>query len=115
MTSRYDLVGIGNALVDVLVSIEDSFLEGHSLPKGSMNLVDSDQSDTLYAALPAGVEVSGGSCGNTMAGFSALGGKGAYIGKVKDDSLGKVFVHDMGAMGVDCPVTPTGAGPSTGR
>lgn len=115
MTAQYDLVGIGNALVDVLVTIEDSFLDEHGLPKGSMNLVDTERSDALYGAVPAGVEVSGGSCGNTMAGFSALGGKGAYIGKVHDDTLGKVFIHDMKAMGVDCPIQPTKTGPSTGR
>jgi len=115
MTSQYDLVGIGNALVDVLVTIEDTFLDEHGLPKGSMNLVDTAQSDALYGAVPAGVEVSGGSCGNTMAGFSALGAKGAYIGKVHDDALGKVFIHDMKAMGVDCPIEPATSGPSTGR
>lgn len=113
--SRYDLVGIGNALVDVLVSIQDDFLDAQELPKGSMNLVGSAQSDAIYDKLPAGVEVSGGSCGNTMAGFSALGGTGAYIGKVRDDGLGKIFVHDMKSMGVDCPVAPTNDGPSTGR
>ena len=113
--ARYDLVGIGNALVDVLVTIEDDFLESSGLPKGSMNLVGSDQSDAIYDTLPPGVEVSGGSCGNTMAGFSALGGAGAYIGKVRDDGLGKIFLHDMKSMGVDCPIKPTGDGPATGR
>ena len=113
--SRYDLVGIGNALVDVLVSVQDDFLDANGLPKGSMNLVDAGQSDALYDKLPPGVEVSGGSCGNTMAGFAALGGTGAYIGKVHDDALGKIFVHDMKSMGVDCPVPPAEEGPSTGR
>lgn len=111
----YDLVGIGNALLDIVVDVEDSFLEEQGLPRGSMNLVDSDQSDSLYDKLPAGIEASGGSCGNTMAGFAALGGKGAYLGKVRDDGFGKVFAHDMKAIGVDCPVAPATDGPSTGR
>ncbi|MEQ9489705.1 MAG: adenosine kinase [Alphaproteobacteria bacterium] len=112
----YDVVGIGNALVDVLVAIDDDgFLEKSGMAKGGMALVDSDQSDTLYAALPAGVECSGGSVGNTMAGFAALGGKGAYIGKVKDDSFGKVFRHDMQAIGVDFNTPVAEDGPGTGR
>ncbi len=112
----YDVVGIGNALVDVLVAIEnDSFLEENGMAKGGMALVDSDRSDTLYDALPPGVECSGGSVGNTMAGFAALGGKGAYIGKVKDDGFGKVFRHDMQAIGVDFKTPAAADGPGTGR
>jgi len=112
----YDVVGIGNALVDVLVAIgDDGFLEERGLQKGGMALVDTDQSDALYNALPPGVECSGGSVGNTMAGFAALGGKGAYIGKVKDDSFGKVFRHDMQAIGVDFKTPAAADGPGTGR
>ncbi len=119
LMASYDLVGIGNALVDVLVTVEDSFLDENNLPKGSMNLVDADQSDALYAKVSAGVEVSGGSCGNTMAGFSALGANdgttGAYIGKVRNDDLGKVFMSDMASMGVHCGFQPTVEGSGTGR
>lgn len=112
----YDVVGIGNALVDVLVSIDDdAFLEEKDLSKGGMALVDTDQSDALYDALPPGVECSGGSVGNTMAGFAALGGTGAYIGKVKDDGFGKVFRHDMQAIGVDFKTPAATSGPGTGR
>jgi len=112
----YDVVGIGNALVDVLVAIgDDGFLEERGLSKGGMALVDTEQSDALYSALPPGVECSGGSVGNTMAGFAALGGKGAYIGKVKDDSFGKVFRHDMQAIGVDFKTPAAASGPGTGR
>lgn len=112
----YDVVGIGNALVDVLVSIgDDAFLEEKGLSKGGMALVDTDQSDALYDALPPGVECSGGSVGNTMAGFAALGGTGAYIGKVKDDGFGKVFRHDMQAIGVDFKTPAVASGPGTGR
>ena len=98
---KYDLVGIGNALVDVVTRVEDDFLDANALPKGSMNLVDMDQSNSLYKQLPPGKESSGGSAGNTMAGFAALGGKGAFIGKVAEDQFGEVFRHDLGAMGVD--------------
>ena len=111
----YDVVGIGNALVDVIVNIEDHFLEDTGMPKGSMNLVDLDQSDSLYAKLPAGREVSGGSAGNTMAGIAALGAKGAYIGKVRDDQFGDVFRHDVRSIGVDFDTPATTEGMNTGK
>jgi len=112
---QYDLVGIGNALVDVVAQADDGFLEQCKIAKGAMTLVDSAQADAFYEKMPAGIESSGGSCGNTMAGFAALGGKGAYIGKVSDDAFGKVFRHDMRAIGCDFD-TPAGTdGPSTGR
>jgi len=111
----YDVVGIGNALVDVIVNIEDSFLEDTGMPKGSMNLVDLDQSDMIYAKLSSGREVSGGSAGNTMAGIAALGGKGAYIGKVRDDQFGKVFRHDIRSIGVDFETPDSTDGINTGK
>jgi sugar/nucleoside kinase (ribokinase family) len=113
--TRYDVIGIGNALVDVLVSVEDSFLEAEELPKGGMMLVEAAESDALYAKLGQGTESSGGSCGNTMAGFAALGGKGAYIGKVRDDDFGRVFRHDLDALGVSFETTPAGDAAPTGR
>ena len=118
--TRYDVLGIGNALVDVLVEVDDAFVEAEGLPKGGMTLVEREDSDTLYAKLPPGVEKSGGSCGNTMAGFAALasglgGGTGAYIGKVRDDQFGTVFRHDMTSMGVDFPTAAATAGPGTGK
>lgn len=112
---RYDVTGIGNALVDVLVEVDDAMLSAKDLAKGGMMLVDRDASDALYDTLPAGLEKSGGSCGNTMAGFSALGGRGAYIGRVRDDQFGDVFRHDMKAMGVDFPNGAAGDGPGTGK
>lgn len=111
----YDLVGIGNALVDVVAQIDDDFLHAHDLAKGAMTLVDDAQSDRLYAAMPAGSESSGGSCANTMAGFAALGGRGAFIGKVADDQFGAVFRHDMRAMGCAFDTDPAPGGPATGR
>ena len=112
---KYDLVGIGNALVDVVTRVEDDFLGNNDLPKGSMNLVDMDQSNALYKQLPPGKEASGGSAGNTMAGFAALGGKGAFIGKVADDQFGDVFRHDLRAMGVDFDSSAYEGDYSTGK
>ena len=116
----YDVVGIGNALVDVLAHCDDDFLKRHELAKGAMILVDEEHSGFLYDQLGQGLECSGGSCGNTMAGFAALSGsKGevsaAYVGKVRDDQLGQVFRHDMRAMGVSFDTAPEVDGPATGR
>jgi sugar/nucleoside kinase (ribokinase family) len=113
--ARYDLVGIGNALVDVVAQADDAFLSANGLAKGSMMLVDSAAADALYGRMPPGIEASGGSCANTMAGFAALGGRGAYIGKVSDDQFGSVFRHDMRAMGCDFETPAAADGPSTGR
>ena len=116
MTSAaFDVLGIGNAIVDVLSRADDAFLSKHGLVKGSMMLIDEQRADTLYAAMGPGVEVSGGSCGNTMAGVASFGGKGAYIGKVRDDQLGQVFGHDLKSMGVSFDTTSATAGPSTAR
>ena len=112
--AEYDLVGIGNALVDVLATVDDSFLEGQALDKGAMTLVDTDRAAAIYDKMPLAQEVSGGSCGNTMAGFASLGGKGAFIGKVRDDQLGNVFRHDMQAIGVDFSTPAASDGPATG-
>jgi sugar/nucleoside kinase (ribokinase family) len=113
--ARYDVLGIGNALVDVLVEVDDPLLTAEDLPKGGMVLVEREASDALYAKLPPGIEKSGGSCGNTMAGFAALGGRGAYIGKVRDDQFGTVFRHDMTALGVDFATAAATDGPGTGK
>ena len=115
MAVRYDVVGIGNALVDVMARVTPDFLPQNDLTKGIMTLVDAQMSERIYAAMPPAVEKSGGSCGNTMAGFAAIGGVGAYIGKVCDDQLGRIFRHDMEALGVAAPVAMAASGPSTGR
>ncbi|MBN9091308.1 MAG: adenosine kinase [Reyranella sp.] len=114
MTS-YDVLGIGNAIVDVISHADEAFLQKHTLTKGSMMLIDEARAETLYAAMGSGVEVSGGSCGNTMAGIASLGGKGAYIGKVKQDQLGAVFSHDLKAIGVAFDTPQATSGPSTAR
>ncbi|MBO90064.1 MAG: adenosine kinase [Rickettsiales bacterium] len=111
---EYDLVGIGNAMVDVLATVDDAFLGEQSLEKGGMTLIDTGRSSEIYANMSAVQEVSGGSCGNTMAGFASLGGKGVFIGKVRDDQLGDVFRHDMKSVGVDFFTAATTEGPQTG-
>ena len=116
MTSAaFDVLGIGNAIVDVISRADDGFLAQHGLVKGSMMLIDEERAETLYAAMGPGIEVSGGSCGNTMAGVASFGGKGAYIGKVRDDQLGGVFGHDLRATGVTFDTRQSTDGPATAR
>ncbi len=110
-----DVVGIGNAIVDVLAHADDGFLETHGLAKGAMTLIDEARGEALYAAMGPGTEVSGGSAGNTMAGIAALGGRGAFIGKVRDDQLGGIFRHDIRAAGVAFDTAAANTGPTTGR
>ena len=110
-----DVVGIGNAIVDVLVQADDAFLHKHGLAKGAMTLIDAARADALYAVMGPGVEASGGSAGNTMAGIASLGGAGAYIGKVRNDQLGEVFRHDITAIGVRFATAPATSGPPTAR
>lgn len=114
-TPSYDVCAVGNAIVDVLSPCDDAFLTAQNLTPGSMQLVDEDQSAALYDAMAAGIEASGGSAGNTVAGVGSFGGKAAYIGKVAPDTLGEVFTHDIRAAGVhfDTPVLRDAAG--TGR
>ncbi|MEO1056340.1 MAG: adenosine kinase [Actinomycetota bacterium] len=99
-SARYDVVGIGNALVDVLATAPEEFIAQHDLTKGSMTLVDLERASSLYEALDGAVEMSGGSAANTACGIASFGGRAAYIGKVNQDELGDVFGHDMRAVGV---------------
>jgi len=110
-----DVVGIGNAIVDVLAHADDRFLEDQGLAKGAMTLIDATEAETLYSAMGPGIEVSGGSAANTMAGIASLGGKGAFFGKVRDDQLGQVFRHDIRAIGVQYETAPAVDGASTAR
>ena len=112
---RYDVVGVGNAIVDVIATVDDGFITEHELNKGAMTLIDADRAAALYAAMPPGLESSGGSAANTVAGVANLGGRAAYLGKVRDDQLGEVFIHDLRAAGVDFDVTPGPEGPPTAR
>ena len=112
---KYDVVGVGNALVDVISHADDGFIQQYELVKGSMTLVDTDRALYLYRALGSAVEMSGGSAANTMTGVASFGGTAAYIGKVSNDELGQVFGHDLRAVGVQFrPGTPDGETP-TGR
>lgn len=111
----HDVCAVGNAIVDVLSPCDDAFLSAQGLVAGSMQLIDEAQGAALYDAMAAGIEASGGSAGNTVAGVGSFGGKAAYIGKVAPDVLGGVFTHDIRAAGVhfDTPELVGGAG--TGR
>src|SRR5213080_5484792 len=100
MTNELDVVGIGNALVDVLCHESEAFLERHGLVKGTMHLVDEPRARRLYEAMGPAVEVSGGSAANTIVGVASFGGRVHYIGKVRDDQLGEVFGHDLRSTGV---------------
>ncbi len=110
-----DVVGIGNALVDVLTHEDDAFIAAQGLVKGAMTLIDTERAEALYAAMGAAIEMSGGSAANTVAGVASLGGRAAYIGRVRDDQLGEVFAHDLRASGVTFRSTPVTEGPPTGR
>lgn len=109
--ARLDVVGVGNAIVDVIAHAEDSFLAEEGLTKGAMALIDAERAETLYARMGPGVEASGGSGANTVAVLAAMGGKAGFIGKVADDQLGGVFRHDIRAAGVrfDTPALEGGA------
>ena len=117
---RYDVIAIGNAVVDVIASCEDDLIEELSLARGGMTLIDEARADELYQAMPPAREVSGGSAANTLAGLATLGLQCAFIGQVADDQLGQVFRHDMRATGIDFD-TPARAyakdsdDPATGR
>ena len=110
-----DVVGIGNAIVDILAHADDEFLARHVMAKGAMTLVDAEQAARIYEAMGPKMEQSGGSVGNTMAGIAALGGTGSYIGKVRDDPFGAVFRHDLHAMGISTEGQPAHDGQPTGR
>jgi sugar/nucleoside kinase (ribokinase family) len=117
MTKTYDVVGIGNALVDVIAHCEDSLLDKMGVERGIMTLIDTGRARELYDAMGPGREVSGGSAANTVAGLAALGAKTAYVGKVKDDQLGNIFAHDLRAQGADydTPRAPKEHEADTGR
>jgi sugar/nucleoside kinase (ribokinase family) len=113
--ATYDILGIGNAIVDVVAQADDAFLSRHDMHKGAMRLIDADAADRLYGAMAPGLESSGGSVANSCAVAAALGARVAYIGKVADDQLGEVFRHDISAVGVHFPTEPLVAGAPTAR
>ncbi|MGH6717884.1 MAG: adenosine kinase [Alphaproteobacteria bacterium] len=112
---RYDVLGIGNAIVDVLVRVDDDFLSDRGLAKGAMTLIDAERALGLYGAIGGATEVSGGSAANTMVGVARLGGRAAYVGKVRDDDLGRFFAADLRAAGVAFHTRPATDGQPTAR
>jgi sugar/nucleoside kinase (ribokinase family) len=110
-----DVVGIGNALVDVLSRESEAFVTAQRLVKGAMQLVDEARANELYAAMGPAVEVSGGSAANTIVGVASFGGRAHYVGKVRDDQLGEVFRHDLRSVGVGYSTGAATSGPATGR
>jgi len=115
MTYSVQLLGISNAIVDVLAHVDQSFLDSIGAPLGSMTLIDKDQAHDIYLKMGPATEMSGGSVANTVAGFANLGGSCAYIGKVRDDQLGDIFNHDMESLGVNIRLEPATDGAPTAR
>jgi adenosine kinase len=113
--ARHDVLGIGNAIVDVLARTEDDFLVRHDMRKGAMTLIDEVRALGIYSAMGPAVEISGGSAANTIVGCASFGARAAFVGRVKDDDLGRVFAHDIRAAGVAFETAPATDGPSTGR
>ncbi len=114
-TASLDVVGIGNAIVDIIAHADDGFLTAAAMVKGSMTLIDEARAEEIYSTMGPGVEMSGGSAGNTIAGIASLGGRAGYIGKVHDDLLGKFFRHDIISAGVEFPTPAATDGPATAR
>ena len=114
-SSALDVVAIGDAIVDVIATCDDSFIAARGLPKGGMQLLTTGQADDLYAAMGPAREISGGSAANSMAGIAALGLNAGFIGQVADDQLGEIFAHDMTALGVRFETPPMASPPPTGR
>ena len=113
--TKYDVLGVGNAIVDILASADDAFIEAQGMPKGGMDLVDEARAHQIYDAMGPAVEASGGSAANTIAGLASFGGKAAFVGKVKDDEFGNIFAHDLTSLGVDFETPKASDGTATAR
>ncbi len=111
----FAVLGIGNALVDVISSVDDEFITAHDFPRGATTMVDLERAEAVYADLPPAQEISGGSCANTIAGLASFGATVAFVGRVRDDQLGKVYTHDLRSLDVHFDVAPATTGPATGR
>jgi len=112
---KYDLLGVGNAIVDVIARADDAFLVKHGMAKGTMALIDEARAKAIYDAMGATTESSGGSAANTIVGAASLGARAAFVGKVKEDELGRTFAHDIRANGIAFDTKPAADGPSTAR
>jgi sugar/nucleoside kinase (ribokinase family) len=114
-TPRFDVLGIGNAIVDVIARAQDDFLIRQGMHKGTMALIDEARAEAIYDAMGPATEISGGSAANTIVGAASLGARAAFIGKIRDDLLGETFAHDIRAAGVHFQTPPAADGPSTAR
>jgi sugar/nucleoside kinase (ribokinase family) len=114
-TARYDVVGLGNAIVDVIARAEEDFLIGHGMHKGGMQLIDETRARAIYAEMGPAIEISGGSAANTIVGVASFGARAAFVGKAKDDELGRTFAHDIRASDVTFTTPFATEGPPTGR
>ncbi|WGD29427.1 adenosine kinase [Ancylobacter sp. WKF20] len=114
-TQQLDVIGFGNAIVDVIARSEEAFLDRHGMRKGGMTLIDEPRAEAVYGDMGPGVEISGGSAANTMVGIASLGGRAGFIGKVRDDELGGIFAHDIRAAGVAYATPAATSGPTTAR
>jgi adenosine kinase len=112
--AKYDVLGIGNAIFDVLVRTDEGFLRRHGMTKGSMALIDEARASAIYRDMGPATEMSGGSAANTIVGLASLGARAAYVGKVKDDQIGALYTHDIRAAGVAFDTRPAADGPATG-
>ena len=112
--AKYDVLGIGNAIFDVLVQTDERFLKQHGMTKGSMSLIDEDRAAAIYRDMGPATEMSGGSAANTIAGVANLGARTAYVGKVRDDQIGRLYAHDIRAAGVAFETKAAAGGPATG-
>src|SRR6202790_2289721 len=112
--AKYDVLGIGNAIFDVLVQTDESFLGRHGMTKGGMALIDEARALSIYSDMGPAIEMSGGSAANTIVGVANLGARAAYVGKVKDDQIGRLYSHDIRAAGVAFETTAASDGPATG-
>ncbi|MDI6025743.1 adenosine kinase [Corticibacterium sp. UT-5YL-CI-8] len=113
--SQYDVLCIGNAIVDIIAQCDETFLTDNGIIKGAMNLIDTDRAELLYASMGPAIEASGGSAGNTAAGVASFGGRAAYFGKVAQDHLGEIYTHDIRAQGVSFDTRPLESQPPTAR
>src|SRR6185369_11759991 len=112
--AKYDVLGIGNAIFDVLVRADEKFLADHGMTKGSMALIDEARAAAIYRDMGPATEMSGGSAANTIVGIANLGARAAYVGKVRDDQIGRLYAHDIRAAGVAFETNPAADGPATG-
>src|ERR1700739_1251351 len=112
--AKHDVLGIGNAIFDVLVKTDEAFLASHGMTKGAMALIDEDRATAIYRDMGPATEMSGGSAANTIVGIASLGARAAYVGKVKDDQIGRLYAHDIRTAGVAFETKPAANGPATG-